>query len=232
MSCRIAVCDDDSAAIELLTTLTREWASLREVPIHMETFPSAEAFLFHYAEDKDFDILLLDIEMGEMDGVTMARKIRRENETVQIIFVTGYSDYIAEGYEVNALHYLMKPVDKEKLFTVLDRAMVKRGESERYLKLELSGEMVRIPFREISYLEVRQNYVTLHAGEDYTVKRSLGEFEKELDQRFCRVGRAFIVNLDKVRRTTRDQVTLMDGASLPLPRGGFETLNRAIIDRE
>lgn len=232
MSCRIAICDDDHAAIELLTTLTREWAGQREVPIHMETFPSAEAFLFHYAEDKDFDILLLDIEMGEMDGVTMARQIRRENETVQIIFVTGYSDYIAEGYEVAALHYLMKPVDKEKLFTVLDRAMVKRGESERYLKLELSGEMVRIPFREIRYLEVRQNYVTLHAGEEYTVKRSLGEFGKELDQRFCRVGRAFIVNLDKVRRTTRDQVTLTDGVSLPLPRGGFETLNRAIIDRE
>lgn len=232
MACRIGVCDDDREAIELLTALTREWASQREVPIHVETFPSAEAFLFHYAEDKDFDILLLDIEMGEMDGVTMARKIRRENETVQIIFVTGYSDYIAEGYEVAALHYLMKPVDKEKLFTVLDRAMVKRGESERYLKLELSGEMVRIPFREIRYLEVRQNYVTLHAGEEYTVKRSLGEFEKELDQRFCRVGRAFIVNLDKVRRTTRDQVTLSDGTGLPLPRGGFETLNRAIIDRE
>lgn len=232
MACRIAVCDDDRGAIELLTALTREWASQREVPVHIETFPSAEAFLFHYAEDKDFDILLLDIEMGEMDGVTMARKIRRENETVQIIFVTGYSDYIAEGYEVNALHYLMKPVDKEKLFTVLDRAMVKRGESERYLKLELSGEMVRIPFREIRYLEVRQNYVTLHAGEEYTVKRSLGEFEKELDARFCRVGRAFIVNLDKVRRTTRDQVTLVGGTSLPLPRGGFETLNRAIIDRE
>ena len=74
--------------------------------------------------------------------------------------------------------------------------------------------------------------MTLFAGEEYTVKRTLGEFERELDARFCRVGRSLLINLDKVRRTTRDQVTLTDGTVLPLPRGGFETLNRAIIDRE
>lgn len=232
MPCRIAICDDDPAAVTIMTELTKTWAGARELSLHLETFPSAEAFLFHYAEDKDFDILLLDIEMGKMDGVTMARQIRRENETVQIIFVTGYSDYIAEGYEVAALHYLMKPVDRDKLFSVLDRALVKKGESERYLNLELSGEMVRIPFRELRYLEVRQNYVTLFAGEEYTVKRTLGEFERELDQRFCRVGRSLLVNLDKVRRVTKTQAALTDGTLLPLPRGGFETLNRAIIDRE
>lgn len=232
MPCRIAICDDDPAAIALMTELTRAWAGARELSLRLETFPSAEAFLFHYAEDKEFDILLLDIEMGEMDGVTMARALRKENETVQIIFVTGYSDYIAEGYDVNALHYLMKPVDRDKLFSVLDRALVKKGESGRYLNLELSGELVRIPFRELRYLEVRQNYVTLFAGEEYTVKRTLGEFERELDARFCRVGRSLLINLDKVRRTTRDQVTLTDGTVLPLSRGGFETLNRAIIDRE
>lgn len=232
MPCRIAICDDDPAAVALMTELTRTWAGERELALRLETFPSAEAFLFHYAEDKDFDILLLDIEMGKMDGVTMARTLRKENETVQIIFVTGYSDYIAEGYDVNALHYLMKPVDRDKLFSVLDRALVKKGESERCLNLELSGEMVRIPFRELRYLEVRQNYVTLFAGEAYTVKRTLGEFQRELDARFCRVGRSYLINLDKVRRTTRDQVTLTDGTLLPLPRGGFETLNRAIIDRE
>ena len=58
-------------------------------------------------KEKDFDILLLDIEMGDMDGVTMAKKIRKDNETVQIVFITGYSDYIADGYDVQALHYLI-----------------------------------------------------------------------------------------------------------------------------
>lgn len=63
--------------------------------------------------------------MGAMDGVTMAKELRKSNDTVQIIFITGYSDYISEGYEVAALHYLMKPVKEEKLRSVLDRAVEK-----------------------------------------------------------------------------------------------------------
>ena len=178
-----------------------------------------------------YDLILLDIEMPGMDGVSMARAIRRENEAVQIVFITGYSDYIAEGYEVAALHYLMKPIKSEKLRVVLDRAAEKRKQQDRCLNLELSGEMVRLPFYEIRYLEVRQNYVTLHAKREYTVKRTLGEFEKELDQRFFRVGRSLILNLRDVRRVTRTEVRLSDGTVLPLPRGAYEPLNRAIIER-
>ena len=194
-----------------------------------EIFPSAERFLFRYAEDKNWDILLLDIEMGAMDGVTMAKRVRRDNETVQIVFITGYSDYIAEGYEVAALHYLMKPVSREKLMTVLDRALDKRKQQERCLILESTGELVRIPFYEIRYLDVRQNYVTVHAKDDHTVKRTLGDFEKELDSRFCRVGRSMIINLSFIQRVTKTEVRLSDGTVLPLPRGAYEPLNRAII---
>ena len=89
--------------------------------------------------------------------------------------------------------------------------------------------MVRIPFYEIRYLDVRQNYVTVHGKQDYTVKRTLGDFERELDDRFCRVGRSMIVNLRFIRRVTRLDVTLSDGSVLPLPRGAYEPLNRAII---
>ena len=145
------------------------------------------------------------------------------------MFITGYSDYIAEGYEVSALHYLMKPVNRDKLYSVLDRALEKRQQEERCLNLESTGEMVRIPFYEIRYLDVRQNYVTVHGKQDYTVKRTLGDFERELDDRFCRVGRSMIVNLRFIRRVTRLDVTLSDGSVLPLPRGAYEPLNRAII---
>ena len=167
--------------------------------------------------------------MGKMDGVTMAREIRRDNQTVQIVFITGYSDYISEGYEVAALHYLMKPVNEQKLYAVLDRACEKLIQNERCLNLILSGEMVRIPLLEVKYLDVHQNYVTVHAKGEYTVKRTLGEFEKLLDDRFTRVGRAMIVNLTYISRVTKTDVYLSDGTVLPLPRGAYEPLNRAII---
>ncbi len=229
MVCRIAVCDDSRTDAEYVLKIIEDWSRARELTVHVKEFPSAESFLFHYEESKSYDILLLDIEMGAMDGVAMAKQVRRDNETVQIVFVTGYSEYIAEGYEVAALHYLMKPVNEEKLFAVLDRALEKQRQNEKCLNVSMSGEMVRIPFYQIRYLEVQKNYVTIHGKEDYTVKRTLSEFEKELDDSFCRVGRAFILNLKYIRRVTKTEVHLADETVLPLPRGSYELLNRAII---
>ena len=229
MKYKIAICDDSGADRQYVLNMVRAWASSAGHTVHIDDFPSAESFLFRYAEDKNWDILLLDIEMGAMDGVSLAKRVRKDNEAVQIVFVTGYSDYIAEGYEVAALHYLMKPVSGEKLFAVLNRALEKRKREERCLNLELGGEMVRIPFYDIRYLDVRQNYVTIHAKAEYTVKRSLNEFEKELDDRFFRAGRSLIINLKYIRRVTKTEVSLSDGTLLPLPRGAYEPLNRAII---
>mgnify|MGYP005810050135 FL=1 len=124
----------------------------------------------------------------------------------------------------------MKPVHEEKLFQVLDRAMQKLEKDARCLNLELSGEMVRIPLYTIRYLDVYKNYVTIHAREDYTVKRTLGAFEEELDSGFFRAGRSMIVNLKYIRRVTKKEVYLSDGTVLPLPRGVYEALNRAIIN--
>lgn len=122
MSYHIAVIDDNSIDSEYMTTLVKTWADEQNVTIRLETFPSAEAFLFTYIEDKAWDILLLDIEMGQMNGVELAKTIRRDNETVQIVFITGFPDFVGEGYEVSALHYLMKPVSIEKLQAVFKYA--------------------------------------------------------------------------------------------------------------
>ena len=195
---KIAICDDSQADAEYIATLVKEWAKDRIVKIR--TYPSAEAFMFNYAEEKDYDILLLDIEMGKMDGVTMAKAIRQDNESVQIVFITGYSEYIADGYDVAALHYLIKPVKREQLWSVLDRAAERLKKNEKELLLKTADETVVMPVREIRYLDVQQNYVTVHGKADVTVKRTLGEFEKELDERFFRLGRSYIVNLTCVKK--------------------------------
>ncbi|MBQ7911298.1 MAG: response regulator transcription factor [Clostridia bacterium] len=229
MTYRIAICDDEQTQIEYLTSVVSTWSSENGHICEIRSFPSAEAFLFAYEDDNAYDILLLDIEMKHITGVDLAKSIRKKDQTVQIIFITGYSEYISEGYEVAALHYLMKPVSQQKLFTVLDRAAEKIKQNEKCLNLALSGEMVRVPLHEIKYLDVHQNYVTVHGKADYTVKRTLGEFEDLLDTRFTRVGRAMIVNLTYISRVTKTDVYLSDGTVLPLPRGAYEPLNRAII---
>lgn len=229
MKLKIAICDDEQNQIEYLTSVVSAWSKENGHICEICTFPSAEAFLFAYEDDNAYDILLLDIEMKHITGIDLAKSIRKKDQTVQIIFITGYSEYISEGYEVAALHYLMKPVSQHKLFSVLDRAAEKIKQNEKCLNLPLSGEMVRVPLHEIKYLDVHQNYVTVHGKADYTVKRTLGEFEDLLDARFTRVGRAMIVNLTYIRRVTKTDVYLSDGTVLPLPRGAYEPLNRAII---
>ncbi|WP_295341820.1 LytTR family DNA-binding domain-containing protein [uncultured Subdoligranulum sp.] len=231
MNCTVAICDDAAADRDYLQTLVKRWAADRGHRVELTLYPSAESFLFRYAEDKDVQILLLDIEMGPMDGVSLARTLRKENDAVQIVFITGYSDYIADGYEVEALHYLMKPVKEEKLFAVLDRAVEKLHSNQRTLLLELPGEVVRLPVYQIRSAEVQGNYVTIHAKTDCTVKMTLSELEAQLDDNFFRLGRSALVNLGCVARVSKTAVTLNDGTVLPLPRGAYERINRAIIQR-
>ena len=230
MKYKIAICDDSAADRAYVTDMVNRWSAVVGHAVHLDAFDSAESFMFHYADENDYDILLLDIEMEAMDGVTMAKQLRKDNEAVQIIFITGYTDYIAEGYEVAALHYLVKPVKEEKLFSVLDRAAEKLRKNEMVLHLETSGEMVRVPVYQIRYAEVMANYVTIHAAEDVTVKMTLGDLEKELDERFYRAGRSIIVNLTQISRVTKTEIKLSDGTVIPLPRGAYEGVNRAIIN--
>ena len=227
---KIAICDDLESDRDYLKDLLNKWANDYSHLLSIDSFSSAESFLFHYEEAKDYDILLLDIEMGLMDGVSMAKKIRQDNDAVQIIFITGYSDYIAEGYEVNALHYLMKPVKEEKLFSVLERAIEKISKNDVVLNMDSANGMVRVPIYQIRCAEVFGNYVTIHAYDDVVVKMTLNELEKILDERFYRVGRSVIVNLNEVSRVTRTEIKLLDGTSIHLPRGAYDGVNRAIIN--
>lgn len=228
---KIAIVDDSKEDRNYIEALLNTWSKDNGCDISIKDFESAESFLFNYSEEKDFDILLLDIEMGDMDGVSMAKEIRKGNETVQIIFITGYSDYIADGYDVAALNYLIKPVNNEKLFGVLNKATSKIVKNEKKLILKTTEGMVVMPIREIKYLEVQQNYVTVHGKTDVTVKKTLGEFEKELDERFFRLGRSYIVNLSFIRKVTKNDAILTNDTKIPLPRGYYDEINKAIIKR-
>ncbi len=228
---KIAVCDDNPADADYVADIIRRWAQARAVLIEIERFPSAEAFWFQYEENRCYDILFLDIEMEPegMNGIELAAKLRKNDSSIQLVFVTGYMEYIADGYDVEALHYLLKPVTEEKLGSVLARALERVKAREKELFLQTTDGSVRVLNSEIRYLEVQRNYVTIHAAEEYTVKRTLGDLEKELDESFFRTGRSFIVNLRFVRKITKTQVFLKDGAQVPLSRGLYEGINRAMI---
>ncbi len=226
---RFAICDDSQKDIEYIEKLIREWNKQAGYQIRIDRFPSGEAFMFAYEDDPGVDVLFLDIEMKDLSGIDLAQKLRDLGSRMQIVFVTGYMEYIAQGYDVEALHYLLKPVTQERLGQVLDRAVERIRIREHMLQLTLQNGVVCLPVYEIRYLEVMRNYTTVYASEAYSVKRSLNDLEGELDESFYRIHRSFIVNLRFVHRVTRTEVILRDGTALPLSRKRYEGLNQALI---
>ena len=230
MAYRVAIVDDSVKDAEFVQGILNSWAEQRQANIQAEVFPSAEAFLFRYAEDKDWNILLLDIEMGAMDGVSLAKKIRQENNSVQIVFITGFADYISEGYEVSALHYLMKPVKQDKLFVVLDRAIAAMQKTERVILLPVGGEMLRLPVSRVQYVEAFSHTVAIITGTDTVqVKMPISEVEKLLGDGFIRCHRSYLVGLKHIARLSKTEVILDNGKALPLSRSAAPLVHKAFI---
>lgn len=230
MAYQVAIVDDSIKDAEFVQGILNNWAQERQVSIQPEMFPSAESFLFRYAGDKRWDILLLDIEMKAMDGVSLAKRIRQDNETVQIVFITGFADYIAEGYEVSALHYLMKPVKQDKLFSVLDRAVTALQQTERVILLPVDREMLRLPVGQVQYVEAFSHTVAIVTGMDTVqVKIPISKTEKLLGEGFIRCHRSYLVGLKHIARLSRTEVILDNGKTLPLSRSAAPLVHKAFI---
>ena len=118
MQLTIAICEDVSAQRDYITALLQDWASHNGHTLHVSPFPTAERFLSAYEDGFRPDLLLLDIEMPGQSGMDLARRLRQIHDDTPIAFLTGYSDYMQEGYEVSALHYLLKPVSAQELSRV------------------------------------------------------------------------------------------------------------------
>lgn len=231
MMYQIAVCDDNNTDVAFITALVSQWGEESGYVIKLDSFSSAEGFLFCYEEKKEYDILLLDIEMGRKNGIALARQIRQENDRIQIVFVTGFPDFALEGYEVAALHYLMKPVDQEKLYQVLDRAVKNLDKTERTLLFVTDGEKLGILAGEIFMVEAFAHSVeiTTKAG-SFRTSMSISEAEEYLGEGFVRCHRSYIVGLSHVRRIMRNAVILDNGMEVPLSRSNYQAVNQAFIE--
>ena len=230
MHLKIAVCDDEEKQLAYLRHTLETWAKGRSHLTEVQTFSSAEAFLFAYGEDKSFDILLLDIEMGKMNGIELAKTLRRENSAIQIIFVTGYYEYFSDGFDVSALHYLIKPVSGEKLFPVLDRAAHNLAYRQRSVLLATVDGDIKVPLADIVYIESENVYVLVHTAHGtFRMRAALGKFVQQLDETFFKVHRSYVVGLKYVKKITRTEVTMANGDTLPISRGLYDDVHAALI---
>ena len=230
MKLKIAICDDEQNQIEYLSGVVSAWASKNRHVARVKCYSSAKSFLFDYSVDKDFDILLLDIEMPEMSGVELAKAVRKENSTVQIIFITGYYEYFSDGFDVSALHYLIKPADERKLLPVLDRAVSNLNYRQRAVLLTSPDGDVKVSLADICYVESENVHVAVHTVSGiYRSRISLSKFAEQLDETFIKVHRSYIVGLKYVKKVSRTDITMLSGDIVPISRGMYDEVHAALI---
>lgn len=192
---RIAICDDNRAVAEELRN-----DILKLQNISADVFEQPDALIFS-AGDAPYDIIFMDIELGEESGIRLSEKLLNMNPDAQIIFISGYDDYYLDVYDVNHIYFLRKPVKEEKLRAALERAYQNLSANEtQYIDITNRRNVIRIPQNRILFMEKNGRVIYIHTI-DGEVHRTYGKFSDLLSTveiPFFRCHNSFIVNFDHV----------------------------------
>ncbi len=231
---RIAICDDCINEYNVLLEYINEWGNKIDSAITVEYFSSAEEFLFYWPEEKSFDLIFLDIEMKSISGMELAKEIRKIDDNLIIVFVTGYKNYVFDGYTVRALNYILKPISKNKCFEVLDFVLkeISCNNENKYYVLKNYKNSRKIKLDDIKYMIMFSHYIDI-VTEDEVIKykTKIGDIAKELPYpTFIRCHRSYIVNLNYVETILPDKLILTDGLSIPISKKKWKDVNEAFIE--
>ena len=217
----IAVCDDEAVIREQLEQFLKRNVS----DCRIEAYAAGEELL---AANKSFDLVFLDIQMQGLSGMETARALRTRKEDMILIFVTGLKECVFEAFDVSAYHYLLKPLEEEKLGEVLERALgeVRKRKSQEKTKLliQTRNRSVNLDQSAILYLESRGKKVEIHIpGETIEVYASISKLEEQLGNSFYRCHRGYLVNMAYIMEYRTDQIRLNNGEEVYLAKEKYQT---------
>ncbi len=217
----IAVCDDDQDNRLSLHWMLENILESRKIEHIIYEFSSGETMLVWMGNHhNEIDLLFLDIEMGKLSGMETAKKLRASQNALQIVFVTGYADYVFDGYGVEALGYLMKPATKEQLESMISRTLTKLcRDAEQIYSCHNGGIWYRIPYKEILYFESDRRKVNCVTEKRcYSFYGKLDEVARELaDAGFIRIHQRYLVNAEAIRQVCGNEVRV-GTYTLPISR--------------
>ena len=226
---RIAVCDDEEKFRTQAKNLIDKLAGSLDVIV--DAYEDGNKLLTAF-DKNPYDVLFLDIEMPIMDGITLAKKLRERSDSIYIVFLTGHVEYALEGYEVNALRYLTKPVQEDKLREVL-RFVMDKSTSKRQLMIKEDGDEILLNVSDIVYLEAQNQYVMIYTTDgEHLIRYNIGDLEEQLkNDGFFRIHRGYLVSLAKVKKLVKNEVIMElpdEELSLPVSRSNVKPLKEAL----
>lgn len=221
---RIAICDDETNARDALRFQLEKILieDAEEIVYEFSSGTNAASWLANHPGE--IDLLFLDVEMKGLNGMETAEKIRTFDEQIMIVFVTGYSDYVFDGYHVGALDYLVKPVSEEKLRQLIGRARTKSAQEESHtFSLKNMDGTWRFRFSDILYFySDRRKVILVTAKGEYSFYARLDEVERKLAPDFIRVHQRYLINPANVDYLGSESITI-NGQQLSCSRKYRET---------
>ncbi len=215
---RVAVVEDDLSELTQLREFLASYQAERGVAMTVSSFRDGSELLADYRPV--YDVIFLDIEMPQVDGMAAAEHIRRTDQNVVIVFITNMAQYAIQGYSVGALDFVLKPVTYDIFSMKLDRAfqvVAKRAPAQ--IVLTLAGGAVRLDTRQIYYVEIQDRRLHYHTDQgEYTLRGSMKEAENQLAGRhFVRCNYWYLVNLHHVTEVKKN-VVVVAGHELEISR--------------
>ena len=222
----IAIVDDDATVRETLYQYILQMEKEENVYFSVHFFTNGTDFLKEYAPV--FDVVLMDIEMPGLDGLSAAKKMREQDTETVLIFVTNMAQYALKGYEVDAIDYILKPVGYYEFYIKMKKAMrfISKTKSKK-LVLDVAGGVVQVMSSDVYFIEVFKHYVTYHTKRgQFTTRGSLKELEVTLkNYHFARVNLSHIVNMKYVT-SFKGYLILVNDVELTIGRKWKDSLMR------
>ena len=215
----IGICDDEASMRRLLRAPLEQKLQLLGADYRIYEYDCGETLLTR-PETEWLDILFLDIEMKLLSGMETARNLRKRDSHTLLIFVTAYPDFVFQGYEVHAFHYILKPYENQKIMKVLEQAIKELGQNrEHYFTLEQKSGTTKIPAKKILAFssDRRKIIISLEDGNKLEFYGKLDAVETDLPDYFIRCHNRHLVNLNYVTALEKDGCTLRS-QSFPVSR--------------
>lgn len=216
MGITIAVCDDESTIVELVTSYIGSLENNHKIEIIKAL--SGEKLL-KKVENKRIDVAFLDIEMKAMNGINLAREIKKKYEDCIIVFITGFKDHALEAFDVNAFQYILKPISENKFKKCLNDIVLRLEEKIAFKEknstfiIHNKKSVVKLKYKDIFYFEKLLNKIKVCTSEgDYEYYGTLKELKKELDmdKSFLQCHQGYIVNMSKIYTLKDEQIYMRD----------------------
>lgn len=232
---RIAACDDDLNFLQGLSELLNKYSEEKHCHIEYKVFTNPLELVLQMEKGIHYDLILLDVCMPGMNGIQCAKDIRVYDNFVKIVFLTTSTEYAVDSYSVKAHDYLLKPIEKEKLFSIL-RQMERESkmQEQNIFVLRSKMGMVKISISKLEYCEVINRKVVFHLlnDEEFECGLRMNELEEKLKPFGCflRPHRSFLVNMDYIRTLTTHNIITENGANIPVPREKYPQIKEAYME--